>query len=216
MEMMTFVWYLFFFFSQIEIFVIKGSESPIEKQTKAHGNGQKNQTTTRVQDPSTNTRWNQNGAPPPRGQTLRLRRHPRFETSPGDQPSIHPTELTDSTPAPPQPTSTQVNCIPNRQDQTHIKHDLRRFMRTVYHWPNTPDIHESFQVRDQEAEELWNFENQTTQRKKIQKELQRLTLKEKTRTEKNDTNWVTAFREQEPAMTVLTEPPSPRNKGRRS
>ncbi|KAG5384217.1 hypothetical protein IGI04_035698, partial [Brassica rapa subsp. trilocularis] len=48
--------------------------------------------------------------PPPCGQTLRLRRRPRFETTPGNQPSIHPDppEFTDSTPSPPQTSSTQV------------------------------------------------------------------------------------------------------------
>ncbi|KAH0935016.1 LOW QUALITY PROTEIN: hypothetical protein HID58_012133, partial [Brassica napus] len=48
--------------------------------------------------------------PPPRGQTLRLRRRPRFEPTPDNQPSIHPDppELTDSTLSPPQTSSTQV------------------------------------------------------------------------------------------------------------
>ncbi|WZZ46052.1 hypothetical protein YC2023_042311 [Brassica napus] len=54
-----------------------------------------------------------NEAPPPRGQTLWLRRRPRFKTPPDNQLSIHPdpSELTNSTPSPPQTSSTQVNPI---------------------------------------------------------------------------------------------------------
>ena len=47
---------------------------------------------------------------------------------------------------------------PKPTDPNTLKHDLRSHKKTVYHWPNTPDIHESFQVRDQEAEALWSFD----------------------------------------------------------
>ncbi|KAH0935825.1 hypothetical protein HID58_012942, partial [Brassica napus] len=80
-------------------------------------------------------------ASPPHGQPLRLRRRPRFETTPGNQPSIHPDppELTDFTPSPPQTSSTQVNPKAERinrlfeisSDAIHHNHREEGFTRTI-------------------------------------------------------------------------------------
>ncbi|KAG2271045.1 hypothetical protein Bca52824_065600 [Brassica carinata] len=82
-----------------------------------------------------------NEAPPPRGQTLRLRHSPRFETPLGNQPSIHPDppELTNSTLSPPQTSSTQVNPISESINRLfeissvtiHLNHREESFTRTI-------------------------------------------------------------------------------------